>query len=88
MVQRLEKAGILVSQGGYHRTRYRLARRYITGGWLEELAYRAILEAGADEARGRSRDRALMARASVLDVDIVGRDFFTWDRLVAALRDH
>ena len=27
------------------------ARRFITGGWLEELAWLAAIEAGADEAR-------------------------------------
>ena len=36
------------ADGGYHVNA--LAKRYLSGGWLEELAWLASIEAGADEA--------------------------------------
>lgn len=172
IVRRLSRAGLLVEREDGYRYRSQAAKRYVMGGWLEELAYCAMVDAGADEAyfaqkigwtvdeangeneidvlarrggtlsfvscktaspfysgnrrlfqkiedsifeahywdehfangdgravllistdlvdeaRSAARSQTLFARAQVLDVHLVGRDFFTYDKLVETLREH
>lgn len=175
LLDRMVSAGLIIRSGrkGSYSFRSPAAKRYLTGGWLEELGWLAMVAAGADEAcfgqqiewnldghqgrneidvigrrgnilsfvscktaaarhRGdrrttakftdflhethywdlhfaagdaramllvttdlideakgdRPRSELLFTRATVLDVDLIGRDAFDWSRLVNAMRDH
>ena len=50
VVARLVDEGMIRGGGGRYRARDLEARQWLLGGWLEELGYIAMLDAGADEA--------------------------------------
>jgi hypothetical protein len=50
LVNELEKHGMVIRQEQYSAICEVKGRRYLSGGWLEELAWLAAMEAGADEA--------------------------------------
>jgi hypothetical protein len=50
LVDELQKFGMVITESHGHAICEVKGRRYLSGGWLEELAYLAVLEAGADEA--------------------------------------
>ncbi len=49
LIEGLRKAGFVEQVGGLWRPTGALARRFLSGGWLEELAWLAGMHAGADE---------------------------------------
>lgn len=50
LVAELQKFGMVIREEHGHAICEVKGRRYLSGGWLEELAYLAAMEAGADEA--------------------------------------
>lgn len=50
LVAELQKFGMVVREDHGHAICEVKGRRYLSGGWLEELAWLAAMEAGADEA--------------------------------------
>ncbi|WP_374763747.1 Card1-like endonuclease domain-containing protein [Yunchengibacter salinarum] len=50
LVQTLSDSGLLTLRGGRAMASTAQARRYLSGGWLEELCWGSLLEAGADDA--------------------------------------
>lgn len=50
LLERLQQHELLRAHAGRIDVNGRDARRFMTGGWLEELAWLAVMEAGAEEA--------------------------------------
>lgn len=50
IVDHLHQHGMIAMEEGKKVAGHAEARRYLSGGWLEELAWHAAIEAGADEA--------------------------------------
>ncbi len=50
LVEHLRQQDILMAEEGRYVASDSAARRFLSGGWLEELAWLAAMEAGADEA--------------------------------------
>ncbi len=50
LVDLMRAQGIIAPEDGLLKARDAAARRFLSGGWLEELAWLAAMEAGADEA--------------------------------------
>ena len=50
IIDHLVNHGMVEKKQDSHVTRHSEAKRYLSGGWLEELAWLAAIEAGADEA--------------------------------------
>lgn len=50
LLSALEDEGLVVMRAGYPTASSAAARRYLSGGWLEELVFVAAEAAGADEA--------------------------------------
>lgn len=50
MLEQIEKHAMVIREPNGHAICETKSRRYLSGGWLEELAWLAAMEAGADEA--------------------------------------